>query len=116
MSEIQLGPNGKPLDVCWEALVQETAANPAIERSKLNTALKAIRAAAFSEGLVEDEAVAEEIRLRAAAYRQTMGGCCLTPMALANHWFRVVAQLQPISAAPAAGRRQQALDQARLMA
>ena len=77
-------------DVCWEALVRETAANPAMERGQLNTALRAIREAAFSEGLVDDESLAAEIPLRAQAYRNKMPNCSLTPTALAKHWFRVM--------------------------
>ena len=78
-------------DLAWEALVRETAANPAVERGQLNVALKGIREAAYSEGLTE-EGIPEEIRLRAAAYRQTFAGLTLTPMALAKHWFRVMVQ------------------------
>jgi hypothetical protein len=76
-------------DLAWEALVKETAANPAIERGQLNVALKAIREAAYSEGLTED-GVPEEIRLRCQAYRDTFPGITLTPLALAKHWFRVM--------------------------
>lgn len=76
-------------DLAWETLVRETAANPAIERGALNTALKAIREAALTEGLTE-EGIPEEIRLRANAYRDTFPGLTLTPIALAKHWFRVM--------------------------
>jgi ABC-type arginine transport system permease subunit len=76
-------------DLAWEALVKETAANPAVERGVLNAALKGIREAAYSEGLTE-EGIPEEIRLRAIAYRQAFPGLTLTPMALAKHWFRVM--------------------------
>jgi hypothetical protein len=61
-----------------------------MERGQLNTALRAIREAAFSEGLVDDEAIAAEIPLRAQAYRAKMPNCSLTPTALAKHWFRVM--------------------------
>ncbi len=77
-------------DLSWEALVAETHANPAMERGKLNAALKGIRAAAFSEGLHEDS-LPEEIRLRAQAYRERWPQLTLTPNALAVHWFRVIA-------------------------
>ncbi len=77
-------------DLSWEALVAETHANPAMERGKLNAALKGIRAAAFSEGLHEDS-LPEEIRLRAQAYRDRWPQLTLTPNALAVHWFRVIA-------------------------
>lgn len=105
-------------DPCWEALVQATACNPesfSFDRGRLNAALKAIRAAATNDGLSEDE-IAAEIPRRALAYREhpTFRECALTPTALAAHWRRVM--VEPISAAPAAGKRQQALEQARLMA
>jgi hypothetical protein len=76
-------------DLAWEALVRETAANPAMERGQINVALKAIREAAFTEGLMED-GLPEEIGLRAQAYRETFPGLALTPTALAKHWFRVM--------------------------
>ncbi len=98
----------KPIDPCWEALVRETAANPAMERGQLNVALRAIRQAAFSEGLTDDTAVAHEILLRAQAYRDRMPQCSLTPTALAKHWFRVMVN-------PATQSTQQtALQQARM--
>lgn len=83
----------RPTDLCWEALVQETNAHPDLERGTLNAALKAIRQAAEYEGLAPDS-IPDEIHLRAQAYRdcKTLGDCLLTPMALAKHWFRVVAQ------------------------
>ena len=71
-------------DLAWEALVRETSANPAMERGQLNTALRAIREAAFSEGLTED-GLPEEIRLRADAYRRMWPMLTLTPTALAKH-------------------------------
>lgn len=77
-------------DEAWEALVRETAANPAMERGPLNAALKAIREAAFSEGIGED-GLPTEIRLRADAYRERWPHLTLTPTALARHWFRVIA-------------------------
>lgn len=112
LDEPEVGPNGKPLDLCWEALVRETAANPAFERGKLNAALKAIRAAAFSEGLYEEQAVATEIELRAQAYRDSpkFGHCCLTPSSLAANWFRVM--VSSVSGS-AVGAQQQAFQQAR---
>lgn len=84
-------------DLAWEALVEETKANPAMERGALNQALRAIREAAATEGLLEED-VPAEIRLRAAAYRRTFAGLTLTPTALAKHWFRVVAQIDDRSA------------------
>lgn len=81
-------------DHAWEALVRETHANPAMERGALNVALKAIREACFMDGLHPD-GIAEEIKLRAAAYRQTFPGLTLTPTALAKHWRRVLANQTP---------------------
>lgn len=101
----------RPIDECWEALVRETAANPAMERGQLNVALRAIREAAFSEGLIEDQAIAQEIALRARAYRERMPQCSLTPTALAKHWFRVM--VQPVTEP---SRQQAALQQARARA
>ena len=80
----------RPPDLAWEALVRETHANPAMERGKLNAALKAIREAAFTEGIHEDS-LPQEIQLRADAYRAMWPMLTLTPTALARHWFRVVA-------------------------
>lgn len=79
----------RPPDLAWEALVKETAANPAVERGQLNVALKAIREAAQTEGLHPDD-LPHEIELRAARYREAFPGLTLTPMALAKHWFRVL--------------------------
>jgi hypothetical protein len=84
-------------DLAWEALVKETAANPAMERGALNTALRAIREAAFTEGLTE-EGLPAEIGLRCAAYRRTFPNLTLTPTALAKHWFRVMVQPEEQSA------------------
>lgn len=97
----------RPQDLAWEALVRETAANPAMERGALNVALKAIRAASRDEGLMED-GLPEEIRLRCIAYREMFPGISLTPTALAKHWVRVVAhRSQPRS------EQQRAFDQLR---
>lgn len=93
-------------DHSWEALVRETHANPAVERGALNTALKAIREAATTEGLVMED-LPLEIRRRAEMYRQTFPGITLTPMALAKHWFRVMAPKEPRST------QQQAIDRLR---
>lgn len=75
--------------MAWEALVRATHANPAFERGALNSALRAIREAAHSEGLHEDSLPAE-IERRAQAYGRTFAGMTLTPTALAKHWFRVL--------------------------
>jgi len=85
----QLGPNGKPLDHCWETLIQVTGANPYVNRGKLNTALRGIRLACADEGIAKEQ-IPGEIERRAAAYRKMFAGLTLTPMALATHWFRVV--------------------------
>jgi hypothetical protein len=82
-------------DLCWEALVRETAANPDVDRMRLNVALKAIRSAAAREGFADDAELAREISLRAQAYRRVMNGCTLTPLALARHWYRVMVPLAP---------------------
>lgn len=79
----------RPRDLAWEALVETTHANPAMERGKLNAALKAIREAALVDGLHPDSLPAE-IHRRADAYREKWPGLTLTPTALATHWFRVV--------------------------
>jgi hypothetical protein len=89
VTELAVGPNGKPLDPCWETLVEETHATPEIERGALNTALRAIRAACERDGIHPDD-VPQEIRLRAEAYRRAYAPCALTPMALAKHWRRVM--------------------------
>jgi hypothetical protein len=78
------------VDLAWEALVAETRANPHYERGAINKALQGIRAAAFHEGLLEDD-LHVEIRLRAEMYRQRWPNIELTPGALAKHWYRVAA-------------------------
>lgn len=79
----------RAIDPVWEALVEETQAVPEVERGSLNTARKAILAVCQREGILPED-VPKEIKVRAAAYRHVMGGCTLTPMALAKHWCRVV--------------------------
>ncbi len=86
----------RPTDEAWEALVRETLAHPDLERGQLNTALRAIRKAAAEEGI---EDVPGEIRRRADGYRATFPNCSLTPIALAKHWYRVVAP--PVSSVTA---------------
>lgn len=77
-------------DLPWETLVRVTHANEAIERGRLNTALKAIKIAWEKEGgLLEDLPV--EIERRADAYHTMWPMLTLTPTALAVHWYRVVA-------------------------
>jgi hypothetical protein len=83
-------------DLAWEALVEVTNANEAIERGRLNTALKAIRSAWATEGGLPED-LAEEIPRRAKAYREMWPSMSLTPTALAVHWKRVVAQSDVIS-------------------
>jgi hypothetical protein len=100
-------PRSRPIDPCWEALVRETAENPHMARGKLNVALKAIREACFSEGLIDAEACATEIGLRARAYRERFPACALTPTALATHWFRVM--VKPVNGSS----QDTALEQAR---
>jgi hypothetical protein len=81
----------RPRDLAWEALVEVTHANEAIERGKLNVALKAIRVAWESEGGHPDD-LHKEIPLRANAYRTLWPRITLTPTALAVHWKRVAAE------------------------
>jgi hypothetical protein len=100
----------RAIDLCWEALVEETAANPEMERGKLNTALRAIKTCAFGEGFVDEQGVATEIHLRAQAYRNLWPHLTLTPTALATHWRRVMVQ----TAAPAQSAQQLAFQQARM--
>lgn len=78
-------------DLAWEALVEVTNANEAMERGRLNTALKAIKHAWHTEG-GRPEDLAEEIPRRAQAYRTLWPGMSLTPTALAVHWKRVMAE------------------------
>lgn len=78
-------------DLDWEALVEVTSANEAIERGRLNTALKAIRVAWESEGGLPEDLYLE-IPRRAQAYHEMWPNMALTPTALAVHWKRVVAQ------------------------
>lgn len=92
-----------PLDLAWEALVRETKANPAMERGALNKALKAIREAYRSEGLLEED-LPGEIHTRAIAYRRVFPNAALTPTALAKHWFRVMDVGDPVTP------QQQAID------
>lgn len=83
-------------DLAWEALVEVTSANEAMERGRLNTALKAIRVAWQSEGGAPED-LHEEIPRRAVAYRKMWPKMALTPTALATHWKRVMAQRETYS-------------------
>lgn len=83
----------RPVDECWEALVDETQAVPEVERGALNQALRAIRAVCSREGIHPDS-IPQEIHLRADAYRRTFPNCSVTPMALAKHWKRVMIRPQ----------------------
>jgi len=85
----------RPPDLAWEALVEVTSANEAMERGRLNTALKAIRHAWQSEGGLPED-LHEEIPRRAEAYHKMWPSMALTPTALAVHWKRVVAQSETI--------------------
>lgn len=92
-----VGPHGKPLDECWEALVEETESLPEVERGSLNTALKAIKASCAREGITPD-LIPSEIRRRADLYRTgNMAQCTLSPMALAKNWLRVLNQRAALS-------------------
>lgn len=83
-----------------------TFANEDAERGKLNAALKAIRAAWHREGGLEDD-LAQEIEMRARAYRRAWPNLTLTPNALAVHWHRVMGEQQTKSP------QEQALDELR---
>lgn len=78
-------------DLAWEALVAVTHANEAMERGRLNTALKAIRTAWETEGGLPED-LPEEIPRRANAYRELWPQMALTPTALAVHWKRVMGE------------------------
>lgn len=82
-------PKIRKKDEAWDALVEVTHANPAMEKGKLGVALRAIREACLREGIHADS-VPAEIRLRADAYGRTFPGLTITPTALATHWFRVL--------------------------
>lgn len=90
-------------DLAWEALVEVTNANAAIERGRLNTALKAIRVAWETEG-GRPEDLHEEIPRRAQAYHEMWPNMALTPTALAVHWKRVMAQRAPATGKAAIDR------------
>lgn len=77
---------GRRRDLSFEALVEATGANLAVERGAVNAALRAIRQ---SEPGVSDETLADLIRTRAENYRHEMEGMALTPTSLAKHWVRV---------------------------
>ncbi len=83
--------SSRPPDPAWDTLVRVTLANPDMERGKLNTALKAIKAAWQREGGLPDD-LPREIELRADAYHAVWPMLTLTPTALATHWHRVMAK------------------------
>lgn len=93
-------------DLAFEALARVTHANPEIERGKLNKALKGIRWAWAEEGGLEADLPAE-IELRAVAYQNMFPNMPLTPIPLAAHWLRVIAQAKTRSP------QQQAIDELR---
>lgn len=76
-------------DPDFDALAEATKANIAMERGRLNTALKAIKIAWQREGGLPED-LAREIPLRAKAYKKAMPKMMLTPTALAVHWSRVI--------------------------
>ena len=94
-------------DPDFDALVNVTHANVAMERGRLNIALKAIKVAWENEGGLPD-GLAAEIGLRAEAYRNLWPGMALTPTALAVHWSRVIAEASHKGKTP-----QKALDELR---
>ena len=90
-SSNEMSKKPRARDHAWEALVDVTNANEAAERGRLNTALSAIKSAWESEG-GRPEDLAEEIPLRADAYRALWPSMALTPTALAVHWKRVMGE------------------------
>jgi hypothetical protein len=95
----------RPPDLAFEALVRVTHANEHMERGRLNAALKGIRACWQDEGGLPED-LPQEIERRADAYQAKWPTLTLTPMALATHWVRVVAQRPGVTKSPA----QEALD------
>lgn len=77
-------------DLAWETLVRVTHANEALERGKLNAALKGIKEAWQTEGGLPQD-LPQEIERRAGAYHRMWPTMTLTPMALAVHWLRIAA-------------------------
>ena len=76
----------------FDALVEVTGANVAVERGAINAALKAIKDALAGE--VEGELLGQVIRDMAARYRRLWPDMTLTPTALAKHWNRILAEEQ----------------------
>ena len=74
--------------------MEATHANVAMERGKLNVALKAIREASLQDGIHPDS-LPDEIFRRADAWRARWPHLTLTPTGLATHWFRVLVIEQP---------------------
>lgn len=72
-------------DLSFEALADETGTDWATGRGELNKALASIR----GECELRDDALADEIHVRASMYRKLMPSVLLTPTALAKHWRRV---------------------------
>jgi Helix-turn-helix domain len=88
--------NGRNLP--WDALVEVTQADQAVEKGKLAKALKLIRGyvvETHAEQAFADERgeqlIASQIRARARLYRSRWPTIELTPTALANNWSRVTA-------------------------
>jgi hypothetical protein len=77
-------------DFGFEALVEVTGANVAVERGAINSALKAIKEALGGE--VDGELLGEVITDMAGRYRKLWPDMTLTPTALAKHWNRILAE------------------------
>lgn len=73
----------------FEALAEVTGTDWDAGRGELNKALQLIRGQMAG---IDDDLLADEIRLRARVYRNFMPNMMLTPTALAKHWLRLVTQ------------------------
>lgn len=74
-------------DLSFEALAEVTSTDWTVGRGKLNEALSGIRVQMPD---VEDAELATEIVYRAKLYRRLMPNALLTPLALNQHWKRVL--------------------------
>ncbi len=83
---------GHATDLSFEALAASTGTDWNAGRGELNKAVSLIRDQMPD---VEDDLLADEIRLRAKLYRGVMPNMMLTPTALAKHWKRLVEITRP---------------------
>lgn len=80
--------SARPRNLCWDALVRATEANESFSDGRIAAALKAIRAAAQSEGILEED-LPHEIEMRCSNFRKWKPNLMITPTAIAAHWFRI---------------------------